>query len=340
MSLHSAVRLPDRIACLAAIHAALIAGQDVNSREGLALHTPLCSAMRNREPSAAAAAITALLSAGANVRAEDRFGKEALHYAAGSPNAKAAAAAIEALLAAGADVRARAMDSDGMEPLHYAARNPYAEAAVAAIKALVAAGADVRAKDDNGREPMHSAVQNTSAKATVAAMQALLSAGTDAWAKNKRGYTPLRLLMQKNPNPSDLSWSLNDGDLMASVLLAAGPTDAALEDLRSASSAYAELLLPDFIVSRAPLTAAQWASVWEAAPDPCPGLGRTLPTALACSADQARQLVRRLPPADAQRLRAFLLCPGLLQRRCGPSREPLALPPDVFQCILGFFVGA
>ena len=74
---------------------------------------------------------------------------------------------------------------------------------------------------------------------------------------------------------------------------------------------------------------------------PCPGLGRALPATLACSADQAGRLVRRLPPADVQRLRTFLLCLGLLQRRCGTQRHgPLELPPGVVRRILGFFVEA
>ena len=56
---------------------------------------------------------------------------------------------------------------------------------------------------------------------------------------------------------------------------------------------------------------------------PTPGLARALPAALACSANQARQLVRRLPPQAVQRLRTAALCLAHVQR-CLPLL-PLAL---------------
>ena len=304
MSLHYALRLPDHDACLAAIHAALAAGQDVNGREGFSESTPLNYTAWNREAATAEAAIETLLAAGADVRAKDTFGQEALHSAAS---------------------------------------NPRAQAAVAAIKALVAAGADLQTKDRHGWEPLHSAVRNWSAEAAVAAMQALLSAGSDAWAVVNNGYTPLWLTFGRSAYPNDLNGQINNGALVASVLLVSGHTDTALEELQYAQLTYAELLLPDFIVDRSPLTAAQWDSVWALLhpADPCPGLGRVLPTALACSEFQAWQVVCRLPPADAQRLRTFLLCLGLLQRRCGTQRRgPVELPPDVVRGILGSFVEA
>ena len=92
-------------------------------------------------------------------------------------------------------------------------------------------------------------------------------------------------------------------------------------------------LLPAFIVTRAPRTAAQWAAVWAALPADtlCPGLGSALPAALAC------KLVRRLPAADAQRLR---------MRQCAPlrphpsERDPLHLPAAIVQRILTLFACA
>jgi hypothetical protein len=42
-------------------------------------------------------------------------------------------------------------------------------------------------------------------------------------------------------------------------------------------------------------------------PIPCPGIGRALPAVLFHSAEQARQLVQHLLPADAQRLRTAAL---------------------------------
>ena len=68
---------------------------------------------------------------------------------------------------------------------------------------------------------------------------------------------------------------------------------------------------------------------------PSPGLARALPAApvLACSVGQARQLVRRLPAADAQCLRTAALRLSRLQRHMPVSRRrrhplwPEYLPP-------------
>jgi hypothetical protein len=46
---------------------------------------------------------------------------------------------------------------------------------------------------------------------------------------------------------------------------------------------------------------------WAAVPTPCPGIGQALQLVLAHPAEQARRLVRHLPPADAQRLRTAAL---------------------------------
>ena len=71
-------------------------------------------------------------------------------------------------------------------------------------------------------------------------------------------------------------------------------------------------------------------------PTACPGLGRALPSALACSDEQASQLVCHLPPADSERLRTFALCVARRQR----SNEecwPQYLPAAVVKRILSFF---
>ena len=206
MCLLQAVQLPDRDACLAAIHAAPEAGDDVNSRVELSQETPLLLAVRQGDATVMAA-IEALLAAGADVGAKDSYGSEALHWAANN-HATAAAAAIEALLAAGANVRAKC--DLGREPLHEAAHAMKPEAAVAAIQLLVAAGADARAKDNKGREPLHLAVRNLSAVAAVAAIQALLSAGADASDATtvSGGDTPLRLALKRGRVPME---SINCG---------------------------------------------------------------------------------------------------------------------------------
>ena len=118
------------------------------------------------------------------------------------------------------------------------------------------------------------------------------------------------------------------------------PADAVLADLCSVlETALARRLLDGFIVSHLPLTAAQWALVPVIR---LPGLGRALPAALASSVDQARQVVRRLPPDDTQRLRTAALCLSRLQRRMPLSRRrrhplwPEYLPPGAVQRILSF----
>ena len=107
-----------------------------------------------------------------------------------------------------------------------------------------------------------------------------------------------------------------------------------LEDVCSAETDIAWELLPDFIASRLPLTEAQWALI----PAPFPGLGRILSAALASSVAQAGQVVRRLPPPNAQRLRTFALC--LARLRSGwqsPDLWPQYLPASAVQRILSFF---
>ena len=154
-------------------------------------------------------------------------------------------------------------------------------------------------EDDYGAEPLDTAAFDGNSEAEAAAVQALLAAGADALAKTDEGSTPLCEALQRN------------NSLAAKALLAAMPADAALEDLCTANTASARQLLPAFIASRLPLTDAQWALIPIA---PCHGLGRALPAALACSGNQARQLVRRLPPAETQRLRTAALCLVRMQR--------------------------
>ena len=91
----------------------------------------------------------------------------------------------------------------------------------------------------------------------------------------------------------------------AGALLRAGPAAAVLATL-AANGDLALPLFTDFLLAPGglPLSAADWALV----PTPCPGIGRALPAALACSPDQAAQVVRRLPPADVASLRSGAVC--------------------------------
>ncbi len=96
---------------------------------------------------------------------------------------------------------------------------------------------------------------------------------------------------------------------MLAVLVAATPSHATLAAVAQRGGPVAPLFA-DFIAAAPPLTAEQWALV----PVSCPRLGRALPASLARAHEQARQVVRRLPPADATRLRTFALALARLQR--------------------------
>ena len=336
--LHAAVLLPEKVACMAAMQAAIAAGTPVDLRDASG-HTPLhTAARRNNNAEAAAAAVVTLVAAGAAVHAMSE-GMQPLHHAACNQNAEAATAVVEALVAAGASVCAE--DRSGMQPLHLAAAfNTSAAAAAAAVVALVKAGADVHAADDVGNQPLHAAALNDDAEAGAAAVaalveagasvhaedndgwqplhkaacnenveltlvRALVSAGVDVRATTNDGWTPLSILLYLPPSPPRL--------MAAAVLVERGPAGAVLDEMcgEPPGNDMARQLVPSFLTSHATaLTEAQWTSVLTLVPTPCPfpRLGRFLPDALACSEEQASELVRRLPPEDSQRLRCFALC--------------------------------
>jgi len=105
--------------------------------------------------------VTKLIAACADVRAVNRRGAEAIHYASdgipGSPawNPAAQAARIASLIGAGADPNA--VDRSGVAPLHRAVRTRCA----AAVRALLDGGADARRKNKSGSTPMKLATQTT-----------------------------------------------------------------------------------------------------------------------------------------------------------------------------------
>jgi len=119
-------------------------------------------------------------------------GDTALHIAAAAYQTEI----VRKLLAAGADVRAR--NRRGQEALHAAANgspgsqrwNPLSQAAT--IVVLVEAGAEPNAFDMSGVSPLHKAVRTRCAMA----VRTLLDCGADPALANKNGSTPLLLATQ------------------------------------------------------------------------------------------------------------------------------------------------
>lgn len=173
----------------------------------------------------------------------------------------------------------------------------------------------------NGALPLHVAAQ-CGHEAVVQML--LVAAPTAAVAANVHGSLPLHvavqcgheavahLLVQAAPSTAA---SLFSGRTALQLALANGHT-AAARPLLSAGSAAALLaviasdgtpaLFADFLLAAGRLALS--AADWELIPSPCPGLGAALHAALACSAEQASQLVRRLPAEERARLRVAALC--------------------------------
>lgn len=86
------------------------------------------------------------------------------------------------------------------------------------------------------------------------------------------------------------------------------PTSWLLANLPLAGRA--GLPLYGVVVARRGLAPKEWALV----PPRCPGLGAGLPAALERSVEEAKQVVRRLPAADLQRLQWAALVLARLQR--------------------------
>ncbi|KAI3436439.1 hypothetical protein D9Q98_005856 [Chlorella vulgaris] len=114
----------------------------------------------------------------------------------------------------------------------------------------------------------------------------------------------------------------------ARSLVAAGPVPDVLAALGAAGPA-AQSLFGDFVTARLPVTS----EVWAALPTPCPGIGGALPAVLAHSAEQTRQLLSHLSPADVQRLRIALLCLHRVHKQ-----QHVYLPTPVVWKILGLLV--
>lgn len=127
--------------------------------------------------------VAALIAAGLNLEARDKYGGTPLNWAAGDGCTECASV----LLKAGAQVMAR--NAKGATSLHVAG------AEVAAV--LIAAGADPLAPDTQGNVPLHRQYH-----------QALPSAGINV--RNKQGFTPLRFAALSGDD-AGIRWLLAQG---------------------------------------------------------------------------------------------------------------------------------
>lgn len=160
------------------LEALIEAGADVDAQDGFG-RTPLHSAAESRPLTGV---LGPLVVAGADVNARDKDGLTPLHLAAkGNPNNPRA---TNGLLLEGAAVNAR--DKDGLTPLHWALRwRPN----MAAIAPLIAGGAAVDGQDGAGRTPLHYAAM--AERRNAEAVFALLAAGADITARDRAGRTAL-----------------------------------------------------------------------------------------------------------------------------------------------------
>ncbi|KAI7844109.1 hypothetical protein COHA_002248 [Chlorella ohadii] len=228
---------------------------------------------------------------GAAMRA-DRYGSWPLHYATSD-----GADTVARLLLQAAPQAAMAAGTAGWLPLHYAAGHMHEGASNGNVVRLLlqaAPQAAMIAERCDNRLPLHLAAMEGQEVVTRLLLEAAPAASTARTKRNFLHSTPLELALSFE-HPAT-----------ARVLLGAGPPELVLAALAAHNpdhSLFADCLLAP---GRMPLEAAHWALV----PSPCIGIGRALPTALACSPAQAALLVRHLPAADAARLRTAALCLG------------------------------
>ena len=228
------------------------------------------------------AALRRLLEAApAAALAADADGRLPLHWAASHGKD-----AVVRLLLEAAPAAAMAADAAGRLPLHRAA---YAGQAAVVRLLLEAAPAAAMAADADGRLPLHLAAQ----AGHDAVVRVFVEAAPHvAVVKTADGAIPLQLACRAGHAST------------ACALLGACPAAVVLACLAFDPSALP--LFPDFLLAPARLPLA--ACLWVLVPTPCPGIERALSAALACDPAQAAQVVRRLQPAAAARLRTAAVC--------------------------------
>ena len=164
---------------------AIVAGDDPAVRDLLAAHPDLTMAQMGAGATRAEARAYFI----DEIRHYVYAGDTALHIAAAAHSPDF----VSALTSAGADVRAA--NRRGAQPLHYAVDggpnaprwDPVAQAET--VRLLIAAGADPNAVDKGGTTPLHRAIRNRCASA----VETLLALGADADRPNGRGSMPMQL---------------------------------------------------------------------------------------------------------------------------------------------------
>ncbi|KAL4425252.1 hypothetical protein ABPG75_009268 [Micractinium tetrahymenae] len=237
--------------------------------------------------------------------------ESALHAAA----KRGHAACVQQLLRAGTDPNIATDDS--VTPLHQASIHRH----LPCVEALLAAGAAAEACGWGRVPPLYIAA----AKGDAPSVQALLAAGVSPCPVLPSGWPPahvgyrraavLRLLLAAQPEAA--AHRTSDGRTPLAIALSKQRFDSAHCLLTEGSVLPVDEVLallgqqgpeaqPLFaaLPARQQMTAAEWAHV----PAPCAGLAAVLPAVLGRSVEKAALLVRHLPPADSERLRAAALC--------------------------------
>ena len=178
-----------------AVRALIAAGADVNVSIGDGFGTPLHAASRCRDNSNLDIVDT-LVTAGANINAQNAYGKTPLHVASQSGHISI----IHRLVQAGASMDAR--DRNEQTPLHEATTCRQ----INAIGALAMAGANINARDGLGRTPLHIATSYSSPfydmnhVSHFDIVHALIQAGADVNIRDNRGFSPLDTAWTRNPD--------------------------------------------------------------------------------------------------------------------------------------------